>query len=199
MRNNKCPSCAKAVSSKFNFCPYCGYSFKEAREREDFGLLGRDDGFDGFQFGEIKLPLGLNKLVDSLVKQLEKQMNNVNFGDLPKTMPQGFKIKISTGRLQEDDTKEEKPKIPEKEVKRRVKLPKVDASSKIRRLSDRIVYEIDVPGVKMKKDVELDELASGLEVRAYSKNKCFVKFIPIKGEIINYYLGGGKLFVELKA
>ena len=52
--------------------------------------------------------------------------------------------------------------------------------------------------MKDKKDVVLGELATGLEIRAYSKDKCFVKFIPLKFEVSQYYLRNDRLFVELK-
>jgi hypothetical protein len=68
----------------------------------------------------------------------------------------------------------------------------------MKRLADRIVYEIITPGVKSKKDVAVAELATGLEVKAYSRNKCYVKFIPLKVEVIGYYLKNERLFLELK-
>ncbi|MFH1563606.1 MAG: hypothetical protein ABIF11_09390, partial [Nitrospirota bacterium] len=77
-------------------------------------------------------------------------------------------------------------------------LPKVEVEAKIRRLADRIIYEIDVPGVGSKADVVVTELATGLEIKAYSRDKCYVKFIPLKVEVIEYYVRPNKVFVELR-
>ena len=205
MVKRKCSACAKAVRKDFNYCPYCGLSFKARRERENFGMLGRDDSSNVSPFGdEVRMPFGLGKIVDSLAKQLEKQMGNIDFSTLMggQESGNGFKIKISTSEPMVNQDVEEKvlqKEISKEERARRVSLPKVHANSRIRRLSDRIVYEMEVPGVYSIDNVEVNELESGFEFRAYSKNQCFVKFIQLKSDIKNYYVEGGKLFVEMKA
>ena len=83
-------------------------------------------------------------------------------------------------------------------MRRRRTLPMKDAESIVRRLSDRIIYEISVPGVKDKKDITITKLEDGIEIRAYSKLNCFFKSLPIKAEILRYYLDQGRLFFELK-
>lgn len=206
MLKRKCPSCAKKIEKSFSYCPYCGDSFKVRSEKENFGFLGRDDSSEIFSNQEgIKIPFGLHKIFDSLVKQLEKQMEDIDFEDSSGNQHKGFKIKISTGRpgpsRVEESQEIEEPigEISKREYERRINLPKVNAESRIRRLSDKIIYEILTPGVRVKKNIVLNELASGIEVKAYSKNKCYVKYIPIKVEVVNYYLEGEKLFVEFKA
>ena len=220
----------KKTSKKFDYCPHCGNSFRRQREQDDFGMLGKNDFLENTQ-QPIKMPLGLNKIMDSLIKQLGKQfseldnMNNPeqNFNNQRPNSPRGFKIQISTGKpprieqmnnknmdpsiMQKDDSKKIKtPKIeqirPEKvsnkEQKRRKSLPIKDAESMVRRLSDRIVYEILVPGVSAKKEVTITKLEDGIEIRAYSKSACFFKALQIKAEILKYYLEKGRLFLELK-
>jgi len=198
----KCSSCAKKVDRKFNYCPYCGVGFKNVQNEKNFGMLGRDDSMGEIR-QEPKLPFGVNKIVGSLMKQLEKQMGDINFNQ--KGVPKGFKIRLSTGHPQIGQIIQGGPKketailnISQEEAERRIGLPKTEAKSKVRRLADRIIYEIVTPGVKMKKDVVVTELASGLEVRAYSKNKCYIKFIPLKVEIIRYYVEDEKVFLEVK-
>ena len=198
----KCPGCAKKIERKFNFGPYCGLSFKKQKEGEDFGMIGRDDFAQDFMQGsELKMPFGLDKVMSSLVKQLEKQMSNNNNNS---PMPRGFKIQISTGKPQVQKVHPQKPaqiqqfQVSPEESEKRQKLPKIPAESRVRRLADRIIYEIPVPGVNSKKDVVITKLAEGLEIKAYSNNRCYVKSIPLKVEIIGYSLKDDILFVEFK-
>ncbi len=200
-----CSSCNEKVKDKFNFCPSCGNSFNGTRRSEDFGMLGKNDSMPNIA-GDLKLPFGLGKMVNSLVKQLEQQMNNSNLGENIEGAPKGFKIKVSTGMPQmKQVVKEASPEVSisdninPKESERRMKLPRVDAESRVRRLGDRIIYEIETQGVKSKKDVVLTKLATGIEVKAYSKDKCYVRFIPLTVEIVGYFVKQNKVYVELKA
>ena len=201
MFNKKCSACAKNIKKDFNYCPYCGASFKANTEKENFGMLGRDDFGREIQ-QELKLPFGMGKIVNSLVKQLEDEMN----GQMSTNGSKGLKIKIAMGQpqskhvVQKESEKAVKvQEVSDKEIERRAKLPTVEVESRIRRLADKIIYEIEAPGVQTKKDVVVVKLASGLEIKGYSNNTCYVKFIPLTVEIMEYYVENGKIFVELRA
>ena len=202
MFKKKCPSCANKIEKKFNFCPYCGVSFKARNEQTNFGMLGRNDSQGKVQ-EELKLPFGMNKIMNSLVKQLENQLGNMDMGD-GQGMPKGVKIRVARGPpmrqvIREEPGKvEEVPMVSDEENDRRAGLKREEVESKVRRLADRIIYEMETPGVKKKKDVILTKLASGLEIKAYSKDKCYVKFIPLTVEVIEYSVQDEKVFVELK-
>jgi rRNA maturation endonuclease Nob1 len=200
MFKRKCPSCAEKIERKFNFCPYCGESFKVRREKGDFGMLGRDDSGGNMRV-EQKLPCGMEKIMNSLVKQLEKSMGDMNFDGMPKNV----RINVVRGNPQMREVVQKKPKervevsrISEAEAERRIGLKKVEAESRVRRLADKIIYEIDAPGVARKDDVVVTELATGLEIRAYSGDRCYIKFIPLKVELISYSVRSDKVFVEVK-
>ena len=200
MLKRKCPACAKKIERKFSYCPYCGVGFKVRQEREDFGMLGLMDSGDSVQ-EEQKLPFGIDKIMSSLISQLERQMGDVNFGEMPK----GIKIRVARSPMQNGQIvqrvpvkKVEVPVVSNEENERRVGLPKVEVEAKIRRLADRIIYEIDAPGVGSRADVVVTELATGLEIKAYSRDKCYVKFIPLKVEVVEYYVRSEKVFVELR-
>jgi hypothetical protein len=204
MFKKKCFDCGRKVEKGFSFCPYCGVSFKAGRDRVNFGMLGRDDSGEEVR-QEAKLPLGMEKIMSSLVRQLEKQMGNMNFDNV-QGVPKGIKIRVSRGPGQVRQVVREGPKkakvveeVSEEEVERRMGLPKVEGVSKVRRLADRIVYEIEAPGVRSKRDVVVTELATGLEIKAYSENKCYVKFIPLKVEMIGYSVGNDRVIVELRS
>jgi len=200
MIKKKCPSCAKKSEKSFSFCPHCGFSFKKQKEEDDFGMLGRDDTIQNIN-QQVKIPMGLNgldKIMNSLIGQLEKQLRENN-GD---GIPRGFKIQISAGQPrmapQKKTAEIKMPEITEEEIYRRRALPKQEADSKIRRLSDRVVYEIKVPGVNSKKDIIITRLEDSIEIKAYSKDKCYYKTLPIKMKLAGYYLEDDKLFLELK-
>ena len=203
MIKRECKSCAKKVERKFNYCPYCGASFNVMKDKEDFGMLGRNDSKERIQ-EEVKLPFGMDKIMSSLVKQLEKQMSSANSAN-GQRMPKEISIRIGKGIPQMNQviqkapkTIAELPKISKEEAERRIRLPKIEVESKIRRLSDTIIYEIETPGVYKKDDIVLTELATGIEIRAYSHDKCYIKFIPLKVDVIEYYIKEEKVIVEFR-
>lgn len=202
MIKKKCSVCDKKIDTKFSFCPFCGNSLKKSVLREDYGMLGASDSSD-IQ-NNLKLPFGMEKMMGSLIKQLEKQIGDMNFENVDG-MPKGIKIRVTRGPPGTKQIINEKPRlieesrVSEKEVNRRMGLERVSAESKVRRLNDSITYEIDAPGVKSKDDVVLTELATGLEIKAYSKDKCYVKFIPLKLEVLGYNVKSEKVFLELKS
>jgi hypothetical protein len=67
----------------------------------------------------------------------------------------------------------------------------------VRRLSDRIVYEIELPGVKAS-DIIINKLQNSIEIKAFTKEKAFFKLLPVALPILNYYMKQGKLVLELK-
>jgi len=205
MFKKKCPSCAKKIEKKFIYCPYCGVSFKAGNDDQNFGMLGRDD-VNGQVQPNLGLPLGLNGIMNTLVKQLENQLGNLDMGEGQNGMPKNIKIRVARGpgmnqtvqKAPENKVVSDAPAVSEKENGRRMSLPKVEVESRVKRLGDTIIYEIATPGIKNKNDVVLTELATGLEVKAYSKDKCYVKFIPLKIEVIDYYVEKEKVVVEIK-
>jgi hypothetical protein len=93
--------------------------------------------------------------------------------------------------------KKEKPKISEEKAKKFAKLPRQEAESKVRRLSGKVIYEIDLPGVKNKKDVIVNQLENSIEIKAFSKDKAYFKFLPVNLPLKDYKLSKGKLTLEL--
>ena len=77
------------------------------------------------------------------------------------------------------------------------KLPKAEPHTKVRRLTDRIVYEIDLPGIKSIKDIILRKLENSIEIKAYAKDKAYFKLIPISLPIRRYKVENEKLILEL--
>ena len=203
----KCRSCGKKVDRKFRYCPWCGKPTKEIK-REDYGFLGKDDFEEGGnQMTQGIMPMGnLGKMMNSLMNQLGKEMQNFDGKDFAGNMPKGFTIKIQRGggpivknlssKEEPKEKKIENPKISDKEKERRAKLKRKETVSKVKRISDKIIYEIDAPGIKDKSEVEITSLEKGLEVKIYSKDYCYVKIIPAKIKFSKMNVQKDKLILE---
>ena len=89
------------------------------------------------------------------------------------------------------------PNFSEKNFKKISQLQKEEPKTNIRRLSDKVVYEIEVPGVKSIKDVSIIKLERSIEIKAYSKDKLYFKTISINLPITDYSLSEEKLILEL--
>lgn len=199
MFRKKCKSCGEKVERKFNYCPWCGGSLKVGGSRDDFGMLGRNDTERAQE--ETRLPFGMEKIMGSLVKQLEKQIGNMDI-DERTGFPKGIKIQIARSPMGQVTKKPVKKRevvyVSNEEAERRSSLEKMKAESRMRRIGDVIIYEIETPGLKKKEDVVITELATGLEIRAYSKDKCYVKIIPLKVEVLGWKVEKEKVLVEFR-
>lgn len=204
-KKKECKNCKSKINEDYDFCPYCGIPVKN--NKEEWGMLGKND-FMG-ELNNMKLPLGFNSILNSIMKNLEKQLPQKN--NLEKTgisidisnsgdgVP---KIKIKTFGNDNKPTQKIK-EIPSKNlsqenIKKFLKLPRKEPKTEVRRFSDKLVYEIELPGVKTVEDISITKLESGLEVRAIAKDKAYFKTISVNLPLINYALSEGKLILELK-
>jgi len=219
----KCPRCNSKISKDFDFCPYCGSRFNSS---ENWGMLGKND-FEPFR-QEIKLPMGLNTIFNSLVKSLDKEFqqldkelgreaikqqnpkNNIHSGGISISIssagdsPPKINVK-SFGNMPEFQQKEKqikkqikKTEFSEDNLKKLSKLPRQEPSTHVKRLSDKLIYEIDVPGVKSIKDISIIQLENSIEIKAIGKDKAYFKLIPLNFPIIAQKLSNGKLVLELE-
>ena len=101
--------------------------------------------------------------------------------------------------LAEEDVRPVLKKFTEKESKRFSSLPRKEPSTEIRRLANRVIYEIKIPGVKSLDDVSISQLENSIEIKALTKAKAYSKIIPINLPIRKYNLSKGKLILELDA
>jgi HSP20 family molecular chaperone IbpA len=220
----KCKRCGEKVKDDFNYCPYCNAPLKDVFDNEDWGMLGRNDLEPD---NNIKMPFGLNALFNSLLKDLNNQMqqgiqnnqnqqqNNNSKGKITKKQG-GISISISTSGdkppeikvrsfgnnpgIQEEQNVEnvqKKVKLPVSDSKKFSGLPKKEPLTNIRRLSNKVVYEIKLPGVKNVSDLSIVQLESSIEIKALAGKKVFYKIIPINLPINSYNLSNGVLTLEL--
>lgn len=214
----RCPKCGEKINNSYNFCPYCRSQLKDSSnflDDENWGLLGKNDFMPN---EEIRLPMGFNALFNSLIKNLNNQFKEIgNIEDKQKKIKMkkgGIGISIYTSgnkppeikvtsfgnspELKEQEKSRVKDlKLPESEAGKFAGLPKKEPETNIRRLSNKVVYEINMPGVKSIKDVSIIQLENSIEIKALAKNKVFYKIIPINLPIRNYNFSKQKLVLEL--
>lgn len=210
-----CKKCGEQIESKFSFCPYCGLN--NADKKNDFW----NDGFiDEFDFDSLfsKFPFGnLMQEIEKQLKEIDKSMkveekkpvesgisisiSSSNLGKpviRVKNLGKGNAIPIQIRSVQEQPKIEKKQFIDEKEIERMSKLPRKEAETKVRRMTNRIIYEIELPGVDSLKNVSISKLENSIEIKAFSKDKAYFKLIPVSLPILRYGLKEGKLILELK-
>jgi hypothetical protein len=167
----------------------------------------------------------MNKMLSNTMRMLEKELeremksnpqsqnpnlnNNPNFNGSPRTkirlMINGKEINLNNENSinQNSERKEkEKPakfkKFSEDQVKKFSKLPKKQPKTELKRIADKISYEIEVPGVKSMEDISITPLESSIEMKAISSDKAYSKLIPINLPIMGYSLSDGLLVLEFK-
>ena len=216
MFNKKeCKSCGEEISKKYLYCPYCGNLSGEDLSKEDFGMLGEDDFEDEFEnFHESLFNSAggrvIGKMFESAMRILEKEIaketkrneqkpdSHTNF----QLFINGKKVDDFGGRDVRQKVASRKKEIkskdlPRNSLKKFSKLPKNEPKTNVRRFSDKVIYEINIPGVKSLKDISIVKLESNIEVKAISKDKAYSKMIPVNFPITDYNFSKGKLVIEL--
>lgn len=227
MFNKKCARCGRKISKDFEFCPYCGNDFRIERRIEnqkDYGFLGKDDflgDFNELNNFNTNMPINLggifnSKLFSSLFKEVDKQFKEMDRKIKPEgTKESGISISISMSgdkpdikvrrfgdakNLEIKDLKEKhmpRQEITDEQARKLAKLPRKEAKTEVRRFSNKIVYEINLPGIKNLKDVIINKLENSIEIKAFSKENAYFKLLPVNLPIINYQLDKEKLILEL--
>ena len=219
-----CTKCGNKVNNKYEFCPYCGNKLTKNFREQDWGMLGKDDSINSIN--EIKFPKALNTIFNSLMKNLNKQFselskekadyqsktNNKKENPVYKS---GISISISSSgnrapeirikslggnqklKQQEEIKKTIINNFSKKNLKKISGLPRQEPLTNIRRLSNKIVYEIKMPGVNSMKDVSIIKLENSIEIKALAKDKVYFKLIPINLPIRHYNFSKEKLILEL--
>lgn len=182
---------------------------------------------EGEKFFEPSFNLGFpfNTIFKQLEKQIEKEMRNLDKDmgkslldmDNPTSLMNGLTIRIDSSNgtpmikvssMNNPSNSSEKEKTPkdnvglktqltEEKAVENSKLPKEEAKTTVRRLTDRIIYELDIPGVE-KDNIHITKLQNSIEIKAFSKDRAYFKLIPVSLAILNSKLEEGKLVLELK-
>jgi len=198
-----CVGCNSKVNDSFDFCPYCGTNLSNPeKDARDFGMLGKNEitGYPVIGGGGLGITdKMINSLMKSLMKAFEGTMKDVN-ADV-QSSPGKIKIRFGapgkkqqTRKINDFGVRE----ITDEQIERMSGLPRVEGKTDVRRLSDKVIYEIKAPGLDDVKDVFLSKLESGYEVKAIGKKKVYVNSLPINLPLKGYFVENGRLVVEFK-
>tara|TARA_Y100000034_G_scaffold112851_1_gene147231 strand:+ start:707 stop:1309 length:603 start_codon:yes stop_codon:yes gene_type:complete len=187
----------------------------------EFGLLGKNGNFD------LKLPFGINALMKPLMKELSKSMMDLdkelkreqqgqsnNLNGEKKVSPRGnFSIHIGMPgqkpiklvpngmNVNPQVVREKKvfslPKISGEEFEKSKEFPREEPKTNVRRLADKVIYEIEVPGVGAIEKVDISSLEEGIEIKAIGKDVVYQKFIDVVLPLRRYELRKGLVVLEL--
>lgn len=170
-------------------------------------------GFGGKIFNKM-----LNQTMKMLEKEIQKNMQEVSKQNSDESLPQNkthFELFINGKRINPNQikvtqkpvqfTEKNLPKKPEnsnkffatENIKKFSELPKKEPKTELRRLQDKIIYEISVPGVQSLEDISIVKLENSIEIKAVSKDKAYSKIIPVNLDISGYGLSKGKIILEL--
>lgn len=220
--SDKCVNCKSELHEEFSFCPYCGISLiNKEEEMKKYGLLGKNEFEDrtsantmlaqeGFGFSD-KI---FSSLFNSVMKSMEKQMRNMdkemasNMSNAEiRPIPNGFSIRIGPGvkqrqhmpqkPVQQRQTSQRRGPTQE-QLKRISSLPKTSAKSNVKRLGNKIVYELGMEGVKSADDIFLSKLEKGYEVKALGDKQVYVNTIPLDLPVKTFRIEKDKISFEFK-
>ena len=218
-KRNECKKCRRKISEKYEFCPYCGNSLNENLKNEDWGILGKNDFLGNEEqlsnslFGGIGGGI-LNKILGNTMKMLEKEMQK-EFKNQNMPSRTNFELIINGKRINPKNIKITRyppkqkvkqiiqpkknfPTFSEENSKKFSRIKKQEPKTIMRRLSNKVIYEIEIPGVKSINEISIVNLENSIEIKAFTKDKAYSKLIPINLPIIGYNLSEGKLVLELE-
>ena len=76
-------------------------------------------------------------------------------------------------------------------------LEKHEPATNVRRLADRVIYEVEMPGVKSVSDISIKKLENSIELKAIARNKAYFKIIQVNFPVIDYSMENERLILEL--
>ncbi|MEK6914288.1 MAG: zinc ribbon domain-containing protein [Nanoarchaeota archaeon] len=206
MFGKKCSKCNSRIKSNYKFCHSCGIDLKDDYDKEDYGMLGKNDFDESMNFTDKFM----EKMFNSAMKIIEKQMRSLDNeikNDRTKRVQNNPSLNVQffvNGEkiFNDNDLSSRAVKInnnfSKEKLKRFADLPKEEPKSNIRRFADRVIYELVVPGVNSIEDVLVVKLENSLEIKALSKDRVYSKNINLNLPIVKYQLIDGNLVIEMQ-
>ena len=204
-----CVACNRKISKSFNFCPYCG---TRNMKLEDYGMLGLEDNHNSHQ--PIIAPKRksfmdsiIDRAMESAINMIEKDFQREEGSSQKKIPKQNFQIMINGQKIDPASlgfasppkkTVSKVSKLFDEEKRKKLReLPEKEPKINVRRLSNKVLYELDIPGVNSLEDVSINQLEDSIEIKAISLKNAYKKLIPVSLPIKHYSVSRGKLTLEL--
>lgn len=207
MIRRRCNNCNEKIKKSYDFCPSCGFKLKNPEK--DYGMLGKND-FEGHErrnlagsFSDKMLMKMLGSAMKMLEKEFEKEPSPKNQKPTPrlKLMVNGKEIfnndEKNTSKKKDESLKKLPIEFSKDNLKKWANLKKVEPKTNLKRIDERIFYELEVPEVESIKDISIINLENSIEVRALGKKEAYQKNIPIDLPLSKYTLFNGKLTLEI--
>jgi len=118
----------------------------------------------------------------------DMNMNELNnFGNLRKT------------QKRETATHTKGRNLSEEKLQKLIQFEKTEPKTNVRRLSDKVIYELKLPGVKSIEDISINQLENSLEIKALAEKikKAYSKHIPLNYPLRKYNFSKESLVLEL--
>lgn len=170
-------------------------------------------------------------MIRDVARMLDREMRGIHEmqkmpinKDMPKNIKHGFELYINGRRVNLQNNlagiqigkipanefikrsnakthKQDIPKISEDTLQKSAKLPRKEAKAHLTRTSDKVIYEIEAPGISSLENVLVNRLESSVEIRVYTKETVYIKTLSVKLPLIKYSINPeqGKLILEFKA
>lgn len=206
LKRKNCPSCGERIKKNYEFCPSCGTHIKTG-SKKDWGMIGKND-FTEDEFPSVFGGLTggiLNKMINSTMKMLEKELSK-EMKNTQKTPKSNIRLMINGKEVTPFFNQVKENKIPKKilpinfspeKLKKFQSSKKKEPKTQIRRIGDKVSYELDVPGVDSIDNISIIRLENGIEVKALGKDKAYSKIINVNLPLSRYMLSNEKLMLEL--
>jgi HSP20 family molecular chaperone IbpA/RNA polymerase subunit RPABC4/transcription elongation factor Spt4 len=212
LNRKKCVNCNKKIKTSFDFCPHCG---TRNIAFEDYGMLGLEDNQNKHQplavpQKQTMLDAIIGKIMESTMNAIEKEMQK-DLKEMTKNAPkQNFQLMINGQKVdpatlgivekkQIQPVKTVSKLLNDQQRKKLNSLPEKEPKTSVRRLSNKVLYELEIPGVDSIDDVSINQLENSIEIKALSLKKAYKKLIPVSLPIKHYFLEKGKLTLELES
>ena len=205
--SKKCQRCEGKLKEDYSFCPFCRLDLRNPEaDMKDFGMLGRNDAVQGAPLlGGGGLGINdsvVNSIFSNVMKMMENQLKNidgekVDFGDVKPEIsvhPNGIQIRM--GPKPHKHKKAEPRVISDEQRERMTKLPRSQAKAEIRRLSDKVIYELATPGVENVNDIFVSKVESGYEVKAVGSKKVYFNSLQLNLPLKKYFVKENRLTLE---
>lgn len=203
----KCDSCSKYINETYNFCPHCGISYIDpAEEIRDFGMLGKND--ENLDINETASASSgitdkiISSVMQSIIKNMVSQIGNpqkkLNQPEI-QSFPNGIKIKIglpTPAKKAQKKVVKQAQTLTEEQMNKMSTLPRATAKTNVRRLPDKVLYEISAPGIQSPEDIFISKTESGYEVKAIGKTKIYTNNLPINLPLKGYSIHEKSLLFE---
>ncbi|MCX6741989.1 MAG: hypothetical protein NTX24_02320 [Candidatus Pacearchaeota archaeon] len=131
-------------------------------------------------------------------------MQTFNFpGGFSVQIKLGGPVQVSEGEKVQPQIKESsfpsssRRTMTEEEQSKVSKLPREEPITRVRRFTNKIVYEIELPGVNDEKKIFINKLQNSIEIKAFAKDKAYFKLIPVSFLLKSWTFSKGKLVLNL--